>query len=153
MCGGFNLHQAILFNTSWLSYNFWHCLPGDRARYQTLGAHSHKIVPPHTHFTCSSEQRALDGKFLWPPFLSSMNFREWLTGLKETLFTFTSLLKDMIKEVDEEICGMRSGKVLSTEPSAPTELRCITIPVLKFANLEELWTLLGRLPHAGMIGH
>ena len=46
---------------------------------------------------------------------------------------FTSLLKDMIKDTDEqsdeEIYRARSGKVPSTGTSVPMELGCLTFPV------------------------
>ena len=61
--------------------------------------------------------------------LGSINLLERLTEIRET-FMFTSLLKDMIKDTDEQPDGekqrVRSGKVLSTGASVPIELRCIT---------------------------
>ena len=46
---------------------------------------------------------------------------------------FTSVLKDMIKDTDEqpdeEMCRPRSGRVLSTGTSVRMELACLTLPV------------------------
>ena len=63
----------------------------------------------------------------------SINLPQQLTELRETLLTFTRLLKDMMKDTDEqpdeEIRKVRSGRVLSTGTSVLMELGCITLPV------------------------
>ena len=89
------------------------------------------------------------------------NLLEQLTELRETL-TFTSLLKDMIKDTDEEPGeekhGARSGRVLSTGASVPMELRCIiphhvdcsaTQKLSKPHTLGILW----RLHHVAVMDH
>lgn len=43
-------------------------------------------------------------------FLGSVNLLEHLTNLRETLM-FTSLLKGMIKDTDEETHSVKSGRV------------------------------------------
>ena len=59
-----------------------------------------------------------------------INLLEQLTELKETV-TFTSLLKDMIKDTDEqsdeEIPSVRSGRLLSAGTSVPVALGYITL--------------------------
>ena len=49
------------------------------------------------------------------------------------LLTFTSLLKDIVKDTDEqpdeEMHRARSGRVLSAGASVPLELGCVTLPV------------------------
>ena len=66
------------------------------------------------------------------PSTNLISLLEQLIELKETL-TFTSLLKDIIKGMDEhpneEIRGAGSGCVLSTEASVSKELECISLPV------------------------
>lgn len=57
--------------------------------------------------------------------LDSNDSLERLTELRDTL-TFTRLLKDMIKGInehpDEEVHRARSGRILTTGASVPTEL-------------------------------
>ena len=69
-------------------------------------------------------------RFPQPPL--QVNLLEQLTELREIL-TFTSLLKDMIKDTDEqpdeEIHRVRSGRVPSAGASVPVELGCITLLV------------------------
>ena len=64
------------------------------------------------------------------PSLCSINLLEWLTELRETL-NVTSLLKDMIKDTDEqpdeEIHTVRSGRVLSIGASIPIGMACIAL--------------------------
>ena len=87
---------------------------------------------------------------------------EQLTELKEIL-TFTSFLKDMIKDTDEQsdedIHGVRSGRVPSA--GASLSLWCWgTSPsfyvdglsILKLLGLHTIG-ILWRLPHVGMINY
>ena len=92
----------------------------------------------------------------------SINLPQQLTELRETLLTFTRLLKDMMKDTDEqpdeEIRKVRSGRVLSTGTSVLMELGCITLPVWMSSRTCELskpYTLgiLWKLPLMGVISH
>lgn len=72
---------------------------------------------------------------------------EQLTELRETITYIYSLLKNIMKDTDEqpdkEVHRVRSGKVLGTRISVPMELRYITLLVWKevFANMAALQTL------------
>ena len=59
------------------------------------------------------------------PFLGSVNLLEWLTELRETLM-FSSLLKDVIKDTDEQldegVHKVRFRRVLSAAASVSSRL-------------------------------
>ena len=68
----------------------------------------------------------------------------WLTELRETL-KFTTLLKDLIKDADEqpgeEMQRVRPGRVWTARASVPVELGCVPPPgVGVFTSLEALQT-------------
>ena len=67
----------------------------------------------------------------------------------------TSLLKDMLKDTDEEpneeIHRVRSWRVLSAGASVPVELGCIPQP--GSSPNPVLLGLLRKLPHIGMINY
>ena len=75
---------------------------------------------------------------------------------------FTGILKDTIKDTDEqpdeEIHRVRSGRVLSAGASVPVELGCVTLlvwmclPTWKFSEPPSIG-ILRRLPHVGMVSY
>lgn len=89
-----------------------------------------------------------------------MTLLERLTELRETL-PFTSLLKDMTKDTDEqsdkETHRAKSGRVLSTGASVPVELTCarhvdvFTCLKVPHAPYYQGFFCLRRLPHTGTI--
>ena len=87
---------------------------------------------------------------------------EQLTELRETL-TFTSLLRDTIKDADEqtdeEVHRVRSGSVPRTAASVPAELGCIALLVCGCVHQPGsslnpvIWGFLWRLYQLGMTDH
>ena len=72
-----------------------------------------------------------------------INLLKQLTGLRQTLTSFTSLLKVVRKDIgeqpDEEIRRVRSGGVPSAGPSVPVELGvCHPLGVSVVSSLEVL---------------
>ena len=62
----------------------------------------------------------------------------------------------MLKDTDEKINKMRSGRVLSAGDSAPMELGCITsryVDVFTHLGAYHTVEILWKLPHAGMINY
>ena len=63
------------------------------------------------------------------PSLDSISLLEWLTELRSI---FTSSLKDMVKDTDQqsddERHRVRSGRVPSIEPSVSMDLGCVILP-------------------------
>lgn len=54
MSGGFTSDQAILYDTSGVSYNlaqFYHCLPGVSTKSNRVRAQSHRTAPSHKYYT------------------------------------------------------------------------------------------------------
>lgn len=76
------------------------------------------------------------------PSLDWINLLEQITELRKTLVTFTSLLKDMIKDTDrqpdKEIHRVKSGRALNARDSIPVELGSVTLLVNLFTNPEGL---------------
>ena len=65
------------------------------------------------------------------PSSGSINLLEWLTELRETLYYYWFIIKDVINDAkeqpDREAHRARSGRVPSTEASVPMELGCATL--------------------------
>lgn len=125
-------------NISWVSYNltqFWHYLPGDSVTSHRLRAEFHKTAP---HFRCQLQvvdpQVTHNFSLSWLQIRGSHDFLplgfdyllQWLTDSGKHLFRFTSLLKDMIKDPDEqpdeELHKARSGRVLSAGASVSSRV-------------------------------
>lgn len=85
--GCFSTHQAILCNTSWVSYNsiqFGHCLPGVSIRSHKLRGQSQK-----TDFTSDINHNAR---------LSPVLLTDWLyQGSPNLLFGFSNLLEWLVE--------------------------------------------------------
>lgn len=61
-------------------------------------------------------------------------FDQWLIELRGTLYLFQFIMKDFIKDTNEQpswrgAWGERSGSILSTDVSVPVELGCPTLPL------------------------
>ena len=91
-----------------------------------------------------------------------INLPQRLTELRETLLLFTRLLKNMIKDIDQQpdkkIQKSGSGRAPSTGASVRVELGCITFPVWMSSLICELskpctLRILWKLPHIGIINH
>lgn len=114
MCVGFSLAKQFS-DTSWGTYSvteFWRCLPED-----STTPHRSRAQPqdcPLLQMPVASPGCSL---CLWPinwvpvtPSLGSVNFLKSLTELRETL-TFTSSLKDVVEDTDEQPDGETRGEV------------------------------------------
>ena len=84
-------HQAVLCNTSWVSYNSAQYLPGDDVKSHKLRALSHKTVMPPTPSSPSMPFTCLLTSPGYQRFWSLSNLLEWFTELREVLITLTSL--------------------------------------------------------------
>lgn len=138
---GIFLHSKQFCGTSLVSRNvmqFWCCLPGDR-----VGSHwlrTQFSTTASTHFRCQLQVVGfrLPTTSVWSddkagshnPSSGSIHLLELLTELWDTL-TWTSLLKDVIKDTDgqpgEEIHWVRSGKVPGVGASVPVELGALSL--------------------------
>lgn len=106
-----------------------------------LRAQSHKTAPPYPHFRCQFQVQVVicASDRSAPPQVQLINLLEGFTVLRET-FMFTSLLKDLRRDIDEQpdekICRVRSGRVLSTGASVPVDPHPHSVNV--FAHLDVL---------------
>lgn len=106
-----------------------------------LRAQPHKTAPPYPHFRCQFQVQVVicASDRSAPPQVQLINLLEGFTVLRET-FMFTSLLKDLRRDIDEQpdekICRVRSGRVLSTGASVPVDPHPHSVNV--FAHLDVL---------------
>lgn len=121
---------------------FWHCLPGGSVRSHTLRAQSHETVPPplqrsvpssrSPHYPKLLSSCATRHRFPWTPPPWIWLFARSAQRTQRNTY-FTSLLKDTIKDteeqLDEEIHRVRSERVPNTGASAPMELESVALPV------------------------
>lgn len=147
-----SLHQAILWDTSWGSYNltqFCGCLPRGGVRTHKLRAQSHYTSWMSDVYIWSSRfpdysqlvsDLAPNQRFPWPPPpLDSVDLLEWLTELSET-FTemfpslWSGMRKDAGEESEEETYRVKSGRVLSTGAFVSLALGWITFPICGCAH-------------------
>ena len=175
MCVFFSPHIKQFCNISWVSYNltqFWHCLPGDSITSHRLRAEFHKTAP---HFRCQSQvvdpQVTHNFSLSWLQIRGSHDFLplgldyllEWLTDSGKHLFRFTSLLKDMIKDTDEqpdeELHKAKSGRVLSAGTSVSSRVGVchpfgtwMCSPTWKFSQ-PHIIAIFWRLHHTGKLNY
>lgn len=154
MCGGFPHQQAVLCNTSWMSYNFtaiWHhILPGDDIRSHRVTNGSFPQDGPH--FTYQSQvldpQVTHNFSSMWvqirashDPYLGFGSSARAVHRIqRNTMFTS---LKDTIKHTGEQPDGkahrVKPGRVLSTRASVSVDRGIPRVDM--FAKLEGLWSL------------
>ena len=165
MCVGFSPTNQFS-DTNWVSYNltqFWHHLHKNSFKCHRLRAQSQKT---DHHFRCQLQRLGswVTNNFCltWLEIRDSLdlsNLIKHLTELRET-FMFTSLLKNMIEDIDEQPDEqMMSGRVPSTGVSVPVEFGHVNLPVcgcvhwsdssLTPIQLRSLW----RFHHINMTDH
>ena len=134
--------QAILFDTRYVSHNltqFWNYLPGDGVRCPGIKAQSHETgLPLQSPIANGRSQATHNFCPTWLQTRYSHDFfpfgfdylLEWLTELRKIL-TFTSLLKDIVRDTDQqqddETHWVRSERTPSTGVSVPMELGYVTL--------------------------
>ena len=147
MCEVFSPHQAILHDTSWVSYNliqFGHRLPRESVKSHRLRAESHKIAPTWPQMPISSSRSPGYLRLLFdldtnqrfpqpPPQIQLICYGGSQNSGKHLMFI--SLLKKLLS-LWVEVCHL-SGTWMRS-------------PTWKFSEL--LW-FFWRLHHVGMIDH
>ena len=91
-------------------------------------------TPLHTPQTpvaksCASDPMAAHQRFPWPPPQVGLICQSGSQNPGKHLLLFTSLLKDMTKDTDEETLRAKSGRILSTGASVPWSWGCVTLLV------------------------
>lgn len=128
----FFLYQRILQLsryqlTEYESILFWHYLPRASADPTWLRAQSQRPLPRQTHsgksqiVTCTSDKLVINQRFL-QPFLLQSFAAKWPIKLRKALYLYYQfIIKDGLKDTnehpEEEVLGMRSGKVPITGAS------------------------------------
>lgn len=155
--------EVFVYNTSWVPYNltrFWHCLLRARVWARVKGQSPKTTptlleLPQVTHSFCTIWLQ-IGGSHDPVPRLDS--FARAAHGTPGN--TFTSLLKDVVKDTDEEICiGRGLGGSRAQNLPSPWSWGHVTVPVCGCFHQSRssphlvLWGFLWRVHHRGMMDH